>query len=289
MDLLTLGFLLFCIVLVIVYYLVPKAMQWWILLAASLYFYAMSGIKNMIYVLITALSTYAATRMIQSLTDRQKEWIKAKKTTSKEERAAYKAHIQAKRRAILVAALLLNFGILCTFKYLHFLIAQVNTVISSFGASPINDTLKLIIPLGISFYTFQTMGYLVDVYWNKYPAEKNFGRVLLFVSFFPQMTQGPISNYKDLTTELFKEHTFTYHHFSWGAQRMFWGFFKKMVVANVLSAYVQDVFANYASYSGITTLIGAFMYSVQIYADFSGYMDMMCGFCEVLDIRLREL
>lgn len=166
----------------------------------------MSGIKNMIYVLITALSTYAATRMIQSLTDRQKEWIKAnKKTTSKEERAAYKAHIQAKRRAILVAALLLNFGILCTFKYLHFLIAQVNTVISSFGASPINDTLKLIIPLGISFYTFQTMGYLVDVYWNKYPAEKNFGRVLLFVSFFPQMTQGPISNYKDLTTELFKE------------------------------------------------------------------------------------
>ena len=260
MDLLTLGFLLFCIVLVIIYYLVPKAMQWWVLLAASLYFYAMSGIKNMIYVLITALSTYAATRMIQSLTDRQKEWIKAnKKTTSKEERAAYKAHIQAKRRAILVAALLLNFGILCTFKYLHFLIAQVNTVISSFGASPINDTLKLIIPLGISFYTFQTMGYLVDVYWNKYPAEKNFGRVILFVSFFPQMTQGPISNYKDLTTELFKEHTFTYHHFSWGAQRMFWGFFKKMVVANVLSAYVQDVFANYASYSGITTLIGAFM------------------------------
>ena len=117
MDLLTLGFLLFCIVLVIIYYLVPKAMQWWVLLAASLYFYAMSGIKNMIYVLITALSTYAATRMIQSLTDRQKEWIKAnKKTTSKEERAAYKAHIQAKRRAILVAALLLNFGILCTFK-----------------------------------------------------------------------------------------------------------------------------------------------------------------------------
>ena len=90
MDLLTLGFLLFCIVLVIIYYLVPKAMQWWVLLAASLYFYAMSGIKNMIYVLITALSTYAATRMIQSLTDRQKEWIKAnKKTTSKEERAAY--------------------------------------------------------------------------------------------------------------------------------------------------------------------------------------------------------
>lgn len=289
MDLLTLGFLLFCIALVIIYYLVPKTMQWWVLLAASLYFYAMSGIKNILYVLITALSTYVATRMIQSLTDRQKEWIKAnKKTTSKEERAAYKAHIQAKRRAILVAALLLNFGILCTFKYLHFLIAQVNTVISSFGASPINDTLKLIIPLGISFYTFQTMGYLVDVYWNKYPAEKNFGRVLLFVSFFPQMTQGPISNYKDLTTELFKEHTFTYHHFSWGAQRMFWGFFKKMVVANVLSAYVQDVFANYASYSGITTLIGAFMYSVQIYADFSGYMDMMCGFCEVLDIRLTE-
>lgn len=289
MDLLSIAFLLFCIILIIVYYIVPKRFQWWVLLAASMYFYCMSGAKNIIYVLITATSTYGATRMMQTLSDRQKEWIKEnKKTTSKEERTAYKEKIQAKRRMILTVTLILNLGILCTFKYLHFAIEQVNAVISAFGGTPVTDTFNLLIPLGISFYTFQTIGYLVDVYWNKVPAEKNYARVLLFVSFFPQMTQGPISNFKELTDELFKEHTFTYHQYSWGCQRMFWGFFKKMVVANILSGYVQDVFANYSTYSGITTLIGAFMYSVQIYADFSGYMDIVCGLCEILGIRLTE-
>lgn len=228
MDLLSLGFILFCIALVIIYYSVPKRCQWWVLLIASMLFYSMSGIKNVLYVLVTATSTYAATRMIQALADKQKEWIKEnKKTVSKEERTAYKTKNQSKRRAILVAALLLNFGILCTFKYLHFTIDQINAVIGNFGSTQINNTFKLFIPLGISFYTFQTMGYLVDVYWNKYPAEENYARVLLFVSFFPQMTQGPISNFKELTTELFTEHTFSYHKYSRGCQRMFWGFFKK--------------------------------------------------------------
>lgn len=290
MDLLSLGFLVFCIVLVVAYYIVPKRCQWWVLLAASMIFYCMSGVKNVLYILITATSTYVAARMIQSITDKQKAWLKEnKKTVGKEEKAALKARNQAKRKAILIVTLMLNFGILCTFKYLHFTIDQINAVLSAFGSgAAINNTFKLIIPLGISFYTFQTMGYLIDVYWNKCTAEENYFKVVLFVSFFPQITQGPISDFRALTSELFAEHEFTYRNYSWGIQRMFWGFFKKMVVANILAGYVNDVFANYASYSGITTLIGAFMYSVQIYADFSGYMDMVCGLCEVLGIRLTE-
>ncbi len=289
MNLLSFSFLVFCVILVIVYYLVPVRFQWWVLLAASLIFYAASGLRNLIFVLITASSTYGATLLLQQQADTQKAWLKENKAAvSKEEKDAYKARIQLRRRLILAAALILNFGLLCYFKYLLFLIDGLNSLLGVFGGEQLLDAWQIIVPMGISFYTFQTMGYLLDVYWKKYLPEKNFLKTLLFVSFFPQMTQGPISDHQVLTSELFKKHSFTYHRFSWGCERMIWGFFKKIVVANLLSVYVEDVFANYASYSGITTLIGAFMYSVQIYADFSGYMDIVCGICEILDIRLTE-
>ena len=289
MSLTSISFLLGCIALVILYYIIPKRFQWGLLLIASLLFYSMAGLKNVIFILITSLSTYAATRAIDGLTARQKAWIKEnKKTATKEEKNAYKADMKRKKKLLLISTLVLNFGIMCTFKYVHFVLEQVNAIIRLWNGVQIQDTLQWIIPLGISFYTFQTMGYLVDVYWEKVPAEKNYAKVLLFVSFFPQMTQGPISDFETLTSELFKEHSYTYHQFSWGAQRMIWGYFKKMVVANIMSVYVNDVFANYGSYSGISTLIGAFMYSIQIYADFSGYMDIVCGLCEILGIRLTE-
>ncbi len=289
MSIVSLKFLLFCVVLIVAYYLVPKKYQWWTLLIASMFFYYMTGIKNMLFILVTSGSTFLATNKIEQLSLTQKAWIKEhRKTATKEEKTAYKEANKRKRKMYMVATLLLNFGIMCSFKYVHFAIRQVNHVIGVFHGQPITDTLKFIIPLGISFYTFQTMGYLVDVYWEKVPAEKNYFKVLLFVSFFPQMTQGPISNFKDLTDELFAEHSFDYHKFSWGAQRVIWGFFKKQVIANTAASYVTDVFANYSEYTGIATLIGAFMYSIQIYADFSGYMDIVCGICEIMGIRLTE-
>lgn len=188
----------------------------------------------------------------------------------------------------MLSALLINVGILIFFKYFHFILEQINSVLSLFRINEVNDTFKFIIPLGISFYTFQSIGYLLDVYWEKVRPEKNYFKVLLFVSFFPQMTQGPISDYQQLSNELFTEHKFIYKNYAWGAQRIIWGFFKKMVIANQLNKYVALVFSNYAGYTGISTLIGAFMYSIQIYADFSGYMDIMCGFCETLGIKLTE-
>ena len=289
MSLTSLIFLSFCIVLVLVFYAVPKRWQWMVLLIASLLFYSMTGIRNVLFILITSLTTYGATLQMQALGDRQKQWLQEnKKTATREEKTAFKNGIKKRRKNWMVLTLVINFGIMCTFKYVHFALEQVNAVIGIFHGTPIKDTLQWIIPLGISFYTFQTMGYLIDVYWDKVQAEKNYAKVLLFVSFFPQMTQGPISNFAELTGELFKEHTFTYKRYSWGIQRMMWGYFKKLVVANIMSVYVTDVFANYSGYTGITTLIGAFMYSIQIYADFSGYMDIVCGLCEVLDIRLTE-
>ena len=189
----------------------------------------------------------------------------------------------SKRRFFALMGVVLNLCLLGFFKYGKLIYGTF------FSTGDIGDwILALPLPIGISFYTFQSVGYLLDTYWEKTAAEKNYFKVLLFVSFFPQMTQGPISNFKQLSNELYSEHTFDYKNYSWGFQRMIWGFFKKMVVADALAPCVSNVFANYAQYTGLSVLIGSFCYSIQIYADFSGYMDIMCGFCEILGIRLTE-
>ncbi len=285
----TLTFLFFLLAVFAVYFLVPKRAQWVVLLIASLGFYLSFGWKSIFFILTTAASVYGATRWMQHLADRRKAYIKEhKQSLSKEEKKTYKAAVQKRRKRILLGALLLNLGMLCVFKYCHFAVAQFNGIAGWFGSGGVNNSFSLIVPLGISFYTFQSVSYLVDVYWEKVEPETNFCKALLFVSFFPQITQGPISRFEQLAPQLCGEHGFSYEAFSRGVQRLIWGFMKKMLIADILSPYVQNVFSEYRHYAGISVLIGAFLYSVQIYADFSGYMDIMCGFCETLGIELTE-
>lgn len=289
MSIISLSFVLFLAALFCVFYLVPKKYQWVVLLMASMVFYLLSGVRSIAYIMTTATTVYAATVLMQRMTEKRKQYLKEHKDSlTKEEKNKYKKAVKNKRMLVMLCALLINLGFLFVFKYFHFALEQINRVISAFDGITIEDTFHLIVPLGISFYTFQAVGYLLDVYWENVEPEKNYLKVLLFVTFFPQITQGPISDFQTLSTELFSEHKFSYKNYSWGFQRMIWGFFKKMLVANVLSPYVNNVFDSYMNYSGISTLIGAFMYSIQIYADFSGYMDIMCGYCEMLGIRLTE-
>ena len=289
MSITSLTFFVFVFAIFALYYLIPKRFQWVLLLVASIWFYVSGGIQSAGYVVITATSIFIAALVMEKIGAEQKQYIKENKATlSKEEKTAYKTKMKKKRKMWMLASLLLNIGLLCFFKYFHFVLEQINAVLGLAGANQIEDTFKFIIPLGISFYTFQSVGYLLNVYWEKTEAEHNYFKMLLFVSFFPQITQGPISEYDQLSHELFTEHSFDYKNYAWGFQRMIWGFFKKMVIANQLAKYVGLVFDNYAEYTGISVLIGAFLYSVQIYADFSGYMDIMCGFCETLGIHLTE-
>ena len=289
MGLTTFRFFTFAVLLVLVYYIAPKKYQWVVLLAASIFFYCLTGVKSGIYILITACSAYGGARWMERIGEKGKAYLKEHKAElSKDERKAYKNAYQTKRRRVMIAVLVLNFGLLCVFKYTNFAIEQINHILHLTGSETSLEALSLIIPLGISFYTFQTMGYLVDVYWEKVAAQKNIGKMLLFTSFFPQITQGPISDYRQLSSELFTEHSFNYHNFSWGAQRFLWGLAKKLILANTAATMVDQVFNNYQNYMGIATLMGAFCYSIQIYADFSGYMDMMCGLCEILGIHLTE-
>lgn len=289
MSLISFKFLLFCILLILVFFLAPKKIQWLVLLIFSLIFYALAGIENSIYIVITALTAWAGALWLESISKKTKQYLKEKKDDlSLEQKSLIKKKAKGKKKLILAGVLIINFGLLCVFKYANFAIDQINSIIKIFEADNTISPISLIIPLGISFYTFQTMGYLVDVYWEKNEACKNPLKMLLFTSFFPQITQGPISNYQQLSTQLFASHNFDYHNWVYGTQRMIWGFFKKIAIADLLSPYVSAVFANYNEYSGITVLIGIVFYSIQIYADFSGYMDIVCGLCQIMGIELTE-
>lgn len=289
MSITSFPFLLFVGCLLIAYYALPRRFQWVVLLVSSILFYLLGGLHNAFYILITSTSVWLCTQAMQRRSDRRKEYLKANRSTlSKEDKADLKARDKSARKRIMVLCLLLNFGILCVFKYLSFVIGTLNPLVQTIWNISLGDPPSLIIPLGISFYTFQSMGYCIDVYWENVRAERSWAKTLLFTSFFPQIIQGPISNFAQLSEQLFSQHDYRYKNFSYGCQRMIWGFFKKIVIADVLSVYVGDIFANYDSYMGITALLGGFMYSIQIYADFSGYMDIMCGLSETLGIKLPE-
>lgn len=289
MTITSLTFIVFAFATIIAYYVVPKKYQWCVLFFANIVFYSCAGGKAAIYLLFTATSIYFAARLMDSILVKQNVLFAAQKEIlTKEEKKAIRRKNQTRRKRIMMITLLVNIGLLCVTKYTHFVLEQVNSLLSFFGGNSFHDDLNIFVPLGISFYTFQSVGYLLDVYWEKVSPQKNYLKFLLFVSFFPQMTQGPISEYGQLSNELLTEHTFTYKNYAYGLQRMLWGFAKKLLIADVLGVYVKDVFANYEHYTGITTLIGAFFYSIYIYADFSGYMDIMCGLCETLGIRLKE-
>ena len=290
MTITSIYFIIFILLTIVIYYIVPKKLQWLVLLAANAVFYlTVATYKAAVFVLFTATSIYTAALLMGEIIKKQKQQFELHKDTlSKEEKKTIKQKNQKKRKAIMLIALLLNVGILCFTKYAHFALDQVNSIISFLGGGGFTDSLSIIVPLGISFYTFQSVGYLLDVYWEKAEPQKNYLRFLLFVSFFPQMTQGPISEYNQLSQELFKEHEFSYKNYSYGVQRIVWGFAKKLLIADIFGVYVTNVFENYESYTGITTLLGIFCYSIQIYADFSGYMDIACGICETLGIRLKE-
>lgn len=285
MALTTFRFFIFAIIVLIVYFVVPKKGQWIVLLAASLCFYFLSGPENCIYILITATTTYIAARWIETKTLNLSKFLKENKDIlPREERKAYKTKDVNQRKAILVIYLAINFGMLCAFKYTNFVIDIINSVNTGSHISAIT----ILVPLGISFYTFTSTGYLLDVYWEKTPAQKNYFKMLLFTSFFPQITQGPISDYRQLSPTLYASHNFEYERFAWGVQRFIWGLTKKLAIADIAAVYIQDLFENYPEYAGISVFFGAVIYAIQIYADFSGYMDMMCGLCQIMGIDLPE-
>lgn len=282
-------FILFLVVLFILYYIIPKKYQWMLLLAGSYLFYSFAGLKYLAYILATTLSTYFISQKIGKLQETAAEYIKNNKAElSREERKAYKEKNKKRQRQWLAFCLVFNFGILAVVKYYNFTVLNINSVFDLLKINFNIPTFGFILPLGISFYTFQTMGYIIDIYREKYTPQKNLFKLGLFISFFPQLIQGPISRYDDLQETLFSHHKFDTKNISFGLQRILWGYFKKLVVADRLLVAVNTIVRNPNEYQGVYVLLGMFFYAIELYADFTGGIDIAIGVAEVLGIRLKE-
>ena len=170
----------------------------------------------------------------------------------------------------------------------QFFIDNINVSLNLFTTKTKINHVSWILPLGISFYTFHAVGYLVDIYRNKYSAERNFAKYFTFISYFPHIVQGPFSRYEELGKSIKEEHKFSYDRLCEGCVRMLWGFFKKMVVADKIGIAATFIFADSSRYSGLYMMFAMCAYGIQLYADFSGYMDIMCGFSHILGIPLAE-
>tara|TARA_B100000212_G_C27366475_1_gene530563 strand:- start:561 stop:1940 length:1380 start_codon:yes stop_codon:yes gene_type:complete len=193
-----------------------------------------------------------------------------------------------KRKLLLGTSLLVNLGILCTFKYYNFFLNNFVEAFSFFGVSIDANSLNLIIPLGISFYTFQTLSYTIDVYKNKIEHKKNFIAFLAFVSFFPQLVAGPIERATNLLPQFHRKREFNYAKAVDGMRQILWGLFKKVVIADNCAEFSNLIFNNSDTFGGSTLLLGAFFFTFQIYCDFSGYSDIAIGTARLFNFNLMK-
>ena len=289
MTLTSLSFYLLVLALLVLYYLVPKRFQWVVLLIGSYAFYAFVCLRYMGFIVVTTLTTYFGARGMDAMTAHMEQTVAAhKQDWEREERKAYKKRCKSRRKALMIAILLLNFGILAVLKYYNFFAESMETLFASVGLTVSLGHIGLLLPLGISFYTFQSMGYVLDVYREKVPAERNVGKLALFVSFFPQIIQGPIGVYDQLAHQLYDEHKYNFDNIRFGAQLILWGFFKKLVIADRAVGMIHTVAGAYTDYAGTYVLLAALVYALQLYADFSGGIDISRGVAQMFGITMGE-
>ena len=195
---------------------------------------------------------------------------------------------ESSRKSLLILALIVNLGILGFFKYYNFFIANLSEIFSIFG-HPLNiNTLNILLPIGISFYIFQNISYIVDVYREEIFPEKNILTYFNFVAFFPKLVTGPIEKPGNILPQFNKKREFNYNLSVDGLRQILWGIFKKIVIADNCAFFVNEIFGNSSYYSGSDLLLGTFLFSFQIYADFSGYSDIAIGSAKLFGINLMR-
>ena len=258
-------YLIFLPVVLVLYFLLgSNKLRIILLLIASYFFYMCWNPVFIILILVSTVVDYTISRRID----------------------ASKVHKHRKR--LLYLSLLTNLGILFYFKYYNFLLETLQPLVDLMAPEMVFRQHTWLLPVGISFYTFQTLGYTLDVYNKKLKAEKNFFTFALYVSFFPQLVAGPIERSTQLLPQFAQTHTFEYQRFSDGFKLILWGLFKKMVVADRLAVYVDLIYNNPDSYTGIPVLIASIFFVFQIYCDFSAYSDIAIGSARILGYNLMD-
>lgn len=254
-------FLIFFPLVTGLYFLLPHKYRWILLLVASCYFY-MAFVP--VYILIlgfTIVIDYFA--------------------------GIYIAGQQGKRRkAALAISIVANVGVLAFFKYWNFLNANLTELLGFFSAENPIPALDILLPIGLSFHTFQAMSYTIEVYRGNYPAERHFGIYALYVMFYPQLVAGPIERPQNMLPQFYRKHSFDYTRVVQGLRLMLWGFFKKMVIADRLGLYNSDIFDHPGQYQGAVIPLAAIFFAVQVYCDFSAYSDIARGSARVMGFEL---
>ena len=285
MTFVSFSFFVFVAVSLLVYFLMPQKYRWIVLLAVSLLFYVMVSGVLLLYLLFTAATTYAAARKMSRINEDSAALLS---TAESSEKKAIRGAATARKRRWLAGVAVVNFGLLVVFKYQGVLSSGASLLGKCFGIAVPDFAGSLLLPLGVSFYTFQSMGYVIDAYRSKVTAERNFLKYLLFVSFFPQIVQGPIARYDELAEQLYAGNGFDYQRVKFGAQLAAWGVFKKLVIADRTAILVNAVFGAYPEYTGRTLWIAVLFYTVQIYADFSGGIDIARGVGQMFGVTMAE-
>ena len=282
MELISLGFILFVLVLLAAYYAVGRFArrgQWVVLLVASLTFYCLAGSwTTLVFVVATSLATWLGglgLARLDELCDAERKQVK-----DREERRAIKARYLRRKRLVLAGALVVALGILGYLKYWE-------TILAYFNAS--GHVGLAVLPLGLSFYTFSAVSYLIDLHNSKYAPERSFWRYLLFVTYFPQLIQGPINRYNQMAPQLLALHEPDVHGMRAALLRIGYGVLKVAVIAKIVGADVDAIFYNVTEgIPGSVALYGILCYSIQMYASFSGGIDLVEGVSELLGIRMHQ-
>lgn len=260
---------IFLAIVFTLHWLLPHRFRWIILLIASYYFYMSWNPELVVLIALTTLVSYSSALLISRYRNTMGNQHKLSKL-------------------VLVLALVICFGVLFFFKYFDFFSTSVTAILRLFSLPVQEFTLKLILPVGISFYTFQTLSYVIDVYRGNVPAETHLGYYALYVSFFPQLVAGPIERSDNLIPQLRMARTFEYSEGSNGLKWIALGLFKKVVIADSLSVYVNTVYGNLPHYNGLSFIVATVFFAFQIYCDFSGYSDIAIGSGKLLGIKLMK-
>lgn len=260
-------FLVFFPVVALAYFALPQRMRNVWLLAASYYFYMSWNPKYALLIAASTVATWGTGLLLER---------------------AGRDGPAARRRLLLAACLVFNLGILFFFKYYDFAVANISAALRPLGVAFRAPAFDVVLPVGVSFYTFQALGYVIDVYRGEMRAERSLWRYALFISFFPQLVAGPIERSKNLMGQMYESHTFDGKRVRDGLLLMGWGFFEKLVLADRIAILVTEVFDSYKDYTGLQIIAATVLFAFQIYCDFAGYSDIAIGAARVMGFRLMK-
>jgi len=260
----TINFVIFLPIVVMLYYLIPHKYRWMMLLAASYYFYMSWKVEYVFLIVISTLIDYYSGIRMEKLPDKKA------------------------RLPFLILSLSANLGLLFFFKYFNFFSENLNFAFQKFHILHQIPMMKFLLPVGISFYTFQTLSYSIDVYFGRQKAEHHLGYFALYVSFFPQLVAGPIERFSRLTPQLRAKHNFSYDNLANGLRLILYGLFIKMVIADNLAGIVDKVYLAPDSFDSLHIIIGLIFYSFQIYSDFYGYSIIAIGSALIMGVKIMD-